>query len=70
MISFMDLLNEHCAVAADILTQQNIDPQFFAFRWMTLLFSQEFPLTGTNVFVVIIIIVAVATVTVLAFSSC
>ena len=46
MISFMDMLSQHCAVAADILTQQNIDPQFFAFRWMTLLFSQEFPLSG------------------------
>ncbi len=28
--------------------QQEIKPQFFAFRWLTLLLSQEFPLPGEN----------------------
>ena len=30
----------------DLLIKQNLKPEFFAFRWITLLLSQEFPLPG------------------------
>ena len=31
------------------LSSQNINPQFFAFRWTTLLLSQELSLPGTRI---------------------
>ncbi len=31
------------------LEQQEIRPQFYAFRWLTLLLSQEFPLPGIKI---------------------
>ena len=33
------------------LEQQEIRPQFYAFRWLTLLLSQEFPLPGKNLII-------------------
>ena len=42
-----------CLKANDVtvwlkLQQQDIKPQYYAFRWLTLLLSQEFELPGTD----------------------
>jgi len=42
-----------CLKANDVtvwlkLQQQDIKPQYYAFRWLTLLLSQEFDLPGTD----------------------
>ena len=31
------------------MEQQEVKPQYYAFRWITLLLSQEFPLPGTDI---------------------
>jgi len=45
---------DNCLKASDVtvwlkLQQQDIKPQYYAFRWLTLLLSQEFELPGVTV---------------------
>lgn len=49
MNRLMFMLHEHDLEVATRLDQQNIKPQFFAFRWLTLLLAQEFILPGKEV---------------------
>jgi len=44
MARLADRLREVDQVSADILNEQGIKMQYFAFRWLSLLLSQEFPL--------------------------
>jgi len=44
MARFAERLKEVDQVSADILNEQGIKMQYFAFRWLSLLLSQEFPL--------------------------
>jgi len=45
---------DNCLKASDVtvwlkLQQQDIKPQYYAFRWLTLLLSQEFELPGMTI---------------------
>ena len=42
----MQMLKEKDTVLWLCMDKQQLQPQFFAFRWLTLLLSQEFPLPG------------------------
>jgi hypothetical protein len=44
MTRLMSCLKDEDAVTSSQLTCQGIKEQYFAFRWLSLLFSQEFPL--------------------------
>ncbi len=44
MVRFMDTLRMRDRETHERLREQDIKPQFFAFRWLTLMLSQEFPL--------------------------
>ncbi|KAK3587193.1 hypothetical protein CHS0354_016889 [Potamilus streckersoni] len=44
MNKMMIMLEDKDATLCHKLQEQELKPQFFAFRWLTLLFSQEFPL--------------------------
>ena len=48
MEKMMELLVKHDSVVAKQLESQNLKVQYFAFRWLTLLLAQEFPLPGRN----------------------
>ena len=47
MSSLMSLLKEKDVTIWDKLQEQELRPQFYAFRWLTLMLSQEFALPGT-----------------------
>jgi len=44
MLKLCDLLKESDPVIYQRLQQQDLYPQYYSFRWLTLLLSQEFPL--------------------------
>lgn len=46
MKRLMNLLQEHDFNIWQRLQMQDIKPQYYSFRWITLLLSQEFPLPG------------------------
>ena len=46
MSHLMSLVKEKDTVLWLCMNKQQLQPQFFAFRWLTLLLSQEFPLPG------------------------
>lgn len=46
MKRLMNLLQEHDFNLWQRLQMQDIKPQYYSFRWITLLLSQEFPLPG------------------------
>jgi hypothetical protein len=41
-----ELVRNKDVAVHDLLIKQNLKPEFFAFRWITLLLSQEFQLPG------------------------
>lgn len=47
MQQYMDLLKSIDVTLWCRLQEQQLKPQFYAFRWLTLLLSQEFELPGT-----------------------
>lgn len=51
MKRLMNLLQEHDFNIWQRLQMQDIKPQYYSFRWITLLLSQEFPLPGFVFFV-------------------
>ena len=46
MNKLMELLKQKDARVHRVLQDQDLKPQYFAFRWITLLLSQEFNLPG------------------------
>lgn len=46
MKKLYDLLKHKDLAVYNVIERQNIKPEFFAFRWITLLCSQEFMLPG------------------------
>ena len=46
MSNLMTLLKEKEPTVWFRLQEQELQPQFYAFRWLTLMLSQEFPLPG------------------------
>ena len=47
METLMSTLKERDSPLWFKLQEQDLKPQFYAFRWLTLMLSQEFPLPGT-----------------------
>lgn len=45
-----NLVQQNDLAVYKILVSQNLKPEFFAFRWITLLLSQEFKLPGIRNF--------------------
>lgn len=41
-----DMVRANDLAVYNVLDRQNLKPEFFAFRWITLLLSQEFKLPG------------------------
>lgn len=48
MNRLLHLLQEYRGSIFQALDKMQLKPQFFAFRWLTLLLSQEFKLPGQN----------------------
>jgi len=45
-----DLVKQNDLNVYNMLESQNLKPEFFAFRWLTLLLSQDFKLPGSSFF--------------------
>ena len=41
------------------MNKQQLQPQYFAFRWLTLLLSQEFPLPGIHIIMTMLFLLLV-----------
>jgi hypothetical protein len=51
MKKLYDLIKKNDAQVYQVLEKQNLKPEFFAFRWLTLLLSQDFKLPGKFIYI-------------------
>lgn len=61
MKRLMNLLQEHDFNLWQRLQMQDIKPQYYSFRWITLLLSQEFPLPGAFIYLFLLLFVLFST---------